>query len=203
MQTTPCFSCLCRNNSRGNQTQHGEEEDPQQHEEEDEVEPRQYEDEEEHLEDSRIIHKKVVLEDGKRQSHKTNCSFRSKHPKSDIVVNRLEKSKEDQNTTETVPQISNVEMSLFPIQLSVATEDFNLEDLQPFDKEMAEAEHISNSIENVSNSIQICSICLEEYKVGEDIGWSRNSECHHAFHKDCIIEWLKSNDDCPICRKRY
>jgi hypothetical protein len=57
---------------------------------------------------------------------------------------------------------------------------------------------------NVStNSVQLCAICLEDYKVGEDIGWSRNPLCHHVFHKDCILESLKAYNSCPICRNSY
>jgi hypothetical protein len=54
-----------------------------------------------------------------------------------------------------------------------------------------------------TNSVQLCAICLEDYKVGEDIGWSRNPLCHHAFHKDCILESLEVHDSCPICRNSY
>jgi hypothetical protein len=60
------------------------------------------------------------------------------------------------------------------------------------------------SYANVStNSVQLCAICLEDYQVGEDIGWSRNPLCYHAFHKDCILETLKAHDSCPICRNSY
>merc|ERR1712232_1174409 len=41
-----------------------------------------------------------------------------------------------------------------------------------------------------SHSVQFCNICLEEYKIGDEIAWSKNELCHHAFHKSCIIEWL-------------
>jgi hypothetical protein len=54
-----------------------------------------------------------------------------------------------------------------------------------------------------TNSVQLCAICLDGYKVGEDIGWSRNPLCHHVFHKDCILESLKAHDSCPICRNSY
>lgn len=55
---------------------------------------------------------------------------------------------------------------------------------------------------NESNTISCC-ICLEEYKVGDDIAWSRHPECNHAFHKACIGKWLESNSGCPICRKPF
>ncbi|PKI47185.1 RING-H2 finger protein ATL22-like [Punica granatum] len=44
-----------------------------------------------------------------------------------------------------------------------------------------------------------CSICTEEYVSGG------SSEvvcmpCSHAYHRHCIIEWLRRNHVCPICR---
>jgi hypothetical protein len=58
-------------------------------------------------------------------------------------------------------------------------------------------------VDTSTNSVQLCAICLEVYKVGEDIGWSRNPLCHHAFHKECILESLKAHNSCPICRNSY
>ena len=48
-----------------------------------------------------------------------------------------------------------------------------------------------------------CSICLSDYEVGDLVCWSRNKECTHAFHKDCIVDWLLRNQNCPCCRLPY
>ena len=47
-----------------------------------------------------------------------------------------------------------------------------------------------------------CSICLCDFQHGDTIAWARNTndECHHIFHQECITEWLKSKDVCPMCR---
>ena len=43
-----------------------------------------------------------------------------------------------------------------------------------------------------------CSICLENYQVGE---FKRELNCDHCFHKKCVDnKWLKSQKTCPICR---
>ena len=55
----------------------------------------------------------------------------------------------------------------------------------------------------ISGSVQICAICLEEYQAGEDIAWSKNPDCHHVYHKHCILRLLKTHDECPICRHSY
>ncbi|KAL5541289.1 hypothetical protein UlMin_042511 [Ulmus minor] len=43
-----------------------------------------------------------------------------------------------------------------------------------------------------------CSICLSEYKTKEAL--RTIPDCGHYFHDDCIVEWLKLNATCPLCR---
>jgi len=42
----------------------------------------------------------------------------------------------------------------------------------------------------------ICSICLEKLKDDKCVILN----CEHIYHKDCIKEWLKKNNNCPNCR---
>jgi len=53
------------------------------------------------------------------------------------------------------------------------------------------------------HSHKMCSICCEAYVKGDDIAWSKNDNCCHAYHTDCIMEWLMKHDDCPMCRNDY
>jgi hypothetical protein len=48
-----------------------------------------------------------------------------------------------------------------------------------------------------------CDICLLDYEVGEEVAWSNNEGCIHAFHKECITDWLLRNPRCPLCRRDY
>ncbi|KAL9430324.1 hypothetical protein AB3S75_025666 [Citrus x aurantiifolia] len=43
-----------------------------------------------------------------------------------------------------------------------------------------------------------CPICLSEYLSQETIRCI--PECKHCFHAECIDEWLRLNDKCPVCR---
>ena len=42
-----------------------------------------------------------------------------------------------------------------------------------------------------------CIICLENFKEGDE---GIFLPCFHLFHKDCVNEWLKSHNDCPVCK---
>ncbi|KAL1207746.1 putative E3 ubiquitin-protein ligase RHG1A [Cardamine amara subsp. amara] len=48
-----------------------------------------------------------------------------------------------------------------------------------------------------SQEVEPCCICQEEYKEGEEMG---KLECGHDFHSQCIKEWLKMKNLCPICK---
>ena len=52
-----------------------------------------------------------------------------------------------------------------------------------------------------------CPICTFDYKKGEVIVWSRNKECKHTFHKQCLIHWFDTKKEkdwiCPVCRSSY
>ena len=42
-----------------------------------------------------------------------------------------------------------------------------------------------------------CVICMEDFKDGDEVIYV---PCLHVFHKDCLLEWFKRHDDCPICK---
>ncbi|KAF5751452.1 hypothetical protein HS088_TW02G00466 [Tripterygium wilfordii] len=44
-----------------------------------------------------------------------------------------------------------------------------------------------------------CSICMEDYKDGEECGVI--AVCNHKYHKQCIDKWLRRKKECPVCRR--
>jgi hypothetical protein len=51
-----------------------------------------------------------------------------------------------------------------------------------------------------------CAICLSPYDVGELVVWSSNVACKHAFHEECMMDWLCKIEDstpCPCCRQEF
>jgi Ring finger domain len=51
-----------------------------------------------------------------------------------------------------------------------------------------------------------CAICLCPYEARETIVWSSRRLCNHAFHLDCMMDWLTKMRDgtpCPCCRQEF
>ena len=42
-----------------------------------------------------------------------------------------------------------------------------------------------------------CLICLEEYVNNDNIIFL---PCFHFFHNNCIIQWIKTHANCPLCK---
>lgn len=50
-----------------------------------------------------------------------------------------------------------------------------------------------------------CAICLCSYDIDDVVVWSSNKDCVHAFHEECILQWLvkNQNGECPCCRTQF
>lgn len=52
-----------------------------------------------------------------------------------------------------------------------------------------------------------CAVCLGDYEIGDTVVWSCNPECTHAYHLECIMEWLLKIQDggtpCPCCKQEF
>jgi hypothetical protein len=81
--------------------------------------------------------------------------------------------------------------------LEICEEDFGILDLP--------RKHYPRAVPNV------CAICLEVYKPNETVIWSSNIDCSHAFHQDCILDYLMVKEikvketvsPCPCCRQDF
>ncbi|XP_026456699.1 RING-H2 finger protein ATL39-like [Papaver somniferum] len=58
-------------------------------------------------------------------------------------------------------------------------------------------ESVYSAVKNKEEVQEKCSVCLSEYE-NEDM--LRFLPCRHAFHTECIDEWLVSRTTCPYCR---
>jgi len=44
-----------------------------------------------------------------------------------------------------------------------------------------------------------CTICLNDFGEGDTVS-PLHCNVRHAFHTDCIVQWLTSNPVCPLCK---
>ena len=53
----------------------------------------------------------------------------------------------------------------------------------------------------------VCAICLDNFKVGDELAFSSNRECSHVFHLECITEYIGktkgAEKPCPCCRQWF
>ena len=59
------------------------------------------------------------------------------------------------------------------------------------------AETKIEDVNKLASDKKNCVICLEDFENGDNAIFL---PCIHLFHKDCILNWLKSHDNCPICK---
>lgn len=45
---------------------------------------------------------------------------------------------------------------------------------------------------------QHCSVCQDKFKLGDSL--STLQDCKHTFHNECLEEWGKYKQECPLCR---
>lgn len=55
----------------------------------------------------------------------------------------------------------------------------------------------NDKTDNNDETSERCCICLVNFEQDEDVS---KMPCHHVYHRDCIIQWLRINHVCPLCR---
>ena len=54
------------------------------------------------------------------------------------------------------------------------------------------------NIFNVESNDDMCCICLSV--MDNELLIHKIDECKHTFHSSCLIEWLRTSNQCPMCR---
>jgi len=59
-----------------------------------------------------------------------------------------------------------------------------------------------NTVPVVAGSLKdnpTCSVCWEDFD--DSVPIVRTRRCEHAYHKQCLKDWLQVNRNCPLCRQ--
>ncbi|KAL8140405.1 hypothetical protein V2J09_006426 [Rumex salicifolius] len=56
---------------------------------------------------------------------------------------------------------------------------------------------VGNGKESSDDDSKRCAVCLEDFKAGDEV---MVTPCEHMFHGECIVPWMKSHGQCPVCR---
>ncbi|KAK6919685.1 Zinc finger, RING-type [Dillenia turbinata] len=59
---------------------------------------------------------------------------------------------------------------------------------------------ISKEKEAMDEDGKRCAVCLEDFEAREEV---MLTPCNHMFHEDCIVPWVKSHGQCPVCRAPF
>jgi hypothetical protein len=49
----------------------------------------------------------------------------------------------------------------------------------------------------VGHAVHECSICQDAFEIGASV---LKLPCRHVYHTDCVTNWLRMNNTCPLCR---
>jgi hypothetical protein len=49
--------------------------------------------------------------------------------------------------------------------------------------------------------MESCTICLNEYQDLEEVA-ELKCDKRHYFHSQCLEQWLKKKQECPLCKKK-
>jgi Zn-finger nucleic acid-binding protein len=103
----------------------------------------------------------------------------------------------DDIETGSVPSMGNIDT--FSSSDSGEDEDYNR--LKTSDDHVLLTLPVTTADGNPRRVEASCSICLMDYEVGDSVIRSTRKKCPHAFHAECILQWLSQGKKrCPCCR---
>ncbi|MES1919484.1 hypothetical protein MHBO_001309 [Bonamia ostreae] len=59
---------------------------------------------------------------------------------------------------------------------------------------------VTKADESVLKMQKVCSVCLENLDLGNEL---RSLPCSHFFHTECIDKWFELSTKCPVCNKNF
>lgn len=116
-----------------------------------------------------------------------------------------ELEEEESEVVEVNSDSSRVQLSDNDRIANMEDDDGNEHDIEtgkvPSDPKNASNTCLTIGLSEIEKSC--CDICMMDYEVGDVVSQSRNVNCDHIFHKDCILDWMQKKHSCPCCRRNY
>eukprot|EP00397_Hematodinium_sp_SG-2012_P010426 GEMP01010541.1.p1 GENE.GEMP01010541.1~~GEMP01010541.1.p1 ORF type:complete len:309 (+),score=13.37 GEMP01010541.1:92-928(+) len=63
----------------------------------------------------------------------------------------------------------------------------------------AHFENLVNPMMDNDIDVRMCSICLMDFEDGQEV-MEMPCDKSHLFHADCVARWLRTSQNCPLCR---
>lgn len=147
---------------------------------------------------SNLIHKKVVSKSSKVLRHRSQHLILPHEQQLSVRLNCAGKIYESENESSSLYNIGAIDEQAQKRKTHILVETL---------RSIRSTLNISIRSDYEANetlySPKACPICCEDYTKGDDIAWSKNEECCHAFHTECIVPWLMEHEECPMCRSDY
>lgn len=67
-------------------------------------------------------------------------------------------------------------------------------------RDLARDPNHRNTGKSPDDDTKRCAICLEDFEIRSEVTVTL---CNHMFHEDCIVPWVRSNGQCPVCRFQF
>ena len=100
--------------------------------------------------------------------------------------------------TVTLVLISFVFSLYYIFFMNVRDRERDIDNVTPFTSSINENSDFFIQISyNNEETMSSCPICLEDYEIEMILN---KLQCNHIYHQECIIEWLKRDKTCPICK---
>ena len=125
------------------------------------------------------------------------------------IINNLEKDNDKSSSKEIndvikhlIDEYNNNNVDNYHIEYVYLDKKLNKKIQKNFIKKLGKYHKIKNTDDILKNN-KTCSICKEKFQEGE---YKRILPyCCHIYHKKCIDNWLKrdNNRSCPLCRKSF
>jgi len=114
----------------------------------------------------------------------------------ELLFNLLYFSQQSEQQCNNSNQFRNMLNNAFEETVALHSENNTPYKLRPASKDTINS--IKSSKYTNDENEKECIVCRDEMELGCEI--IKLPQCHHCFHRPCIVRWLELQSFCPICK---